>query len=360
MEPASCFRDKEKLASTTTVTKDCSELPMSHLWPVAEYDESTNERKTQHMNACNLARSTCQDCGATFCSKVCHQIHDSFMGSCCICSGALCEAYQSIQNQNKTDAETQVNPAILLAVRMFCSSIHRYRQNPNKSSNSNSGEKGGDYPFYFMCGDESDLSKLELGKQVDSYYTLEHVHSFLVKILSLTKTECDYFSLSYFHKLVSVIARNAIGVTTQSPFKIYYSSLLRNIPGGRGSSQHTDCMKKVAHVLGAKDGKLDRQMDRLVEDQCAIQTISLFTLTCRINHSCDPCAQVQSQVFVDNHIDLVALRDIEEGEEITISYINLGKNAGRVATDRVKRMRELQSRYLFLCDCVRCRADNPN
>jgi len=73
-----------------------------------------------------------------------------------------------------------------------------------------------------------------------------------------------------------------------------------------------------------------------------------------MNHSCEPSAEVQSQVFVDNHIDVIALRDIAPGEEITISYINLGKNAGRIATDRVKRMRQLQSRYLFLCDCSLC------
>jgi len=216
-----------------------------------------------------------------------------------------------------------------------------------------------------MCGDASDISKLELGiletgiqssnvslSSDGPSYTLRHIHLSLASSLCLTPLEMPHFDLSYFHKLTSTIARNAIGVTTQSPFKQYYSALIRT--NGRGSKEHERHMKTIATMLGSKDGKLGRQMDRAIEEKCAIKTISIFTLTCRMNHSCEPSAEVQSQVFVDNHIDVIALRDIAPGEEITISYINLGKNAGRIATDRVKRMRQLQSRYLFLCDCSLC------
>ena len=96
-------------------------------------------------------------------------------------------------------------------------------------------------------------------------------------------------------------------------------------------------------------------MDKQVENQCAIQIAAIFPLTARINHSCDPCTEVRSEEFVDCNIDLVARRNIETGEEITISYINMGKNAGRAASDRNRRVRELRARYLFTCDCVRCK-----
>lgn len=88
--------------------------------------------------------------------------------------------------------------------------------------------------------------------------------------------------------------------------------------------------------------------------QCAVQIAGLFTLTARINHSCDPCAELRGGEFVDCTVDLVSRRDIEAGEEISISYINIGKTAGRAATDRNRRRRELKARYLFDCDCTKC------
>ena len=91
-----------------------------------------------------------------------------------------------------------------------------------------------------------------------------------------------------------------------------------------------------------------------IHSQCAVQIAALFTLTARINHSCDPCAELRGGEFIDCHVDLIAKRDIRRGEEISISYINLGRTAGRAATDRSKRRRELKARYLFDCDCAKC------
>jgi hypothetical protein len=81
--------------------------------------------------------------------------------------------------------------------------------------------------------------------------------------------------------------------------------------------------------------------------QCCVPIVGLFTLIARINHSCDPNAEVRSQEYTDCHVDLVAKRPIEPGEEITISYI-------RESTAKVKRLRALESKYLFACDCSKC------
>jgi hypothetical protein len=192
-------------------------------------------------------------------------------------------------------------------------------------------------------------------------------------------------SLEFFHRLAAISARNGFAVTPQSSFRAYHAALLR-AAGGRGTDCHNEIMRQVAMALGSKDGALSRDMDRQVEEkvryiekplhsldvcllyisptivhlftlyiQCTVQVVALFSLTARINHSCDPCAEVRNQEFVDCHIDLVAKRDILYGEETTISYINIGRMAGKVATDRHRRMRELQAKYLFTCDCVRCR-----
>ena len=73
-----------------------------------------------------------------------------------------------------------------------------------------------------------------------------------------------------------------------------------------------------------------------------------------MNHSCDPCAQVVGHEYVDYHIDCIALREIKEGEEITISYLNLGLNPSYSVVAKGKRCRELRARYLFDCTCEKC------
>jgi SET domain-containing protein len=91
-------------------------------------------------------------------------------------------------------------------------------------------------------------------------------------------------------------------------------------------------------------------MDRMVEEKVAPWIAGIFTLTAHLNHSCDePNAMVVSQEFVDAHIDLVATRDIQKGEEILISYIQ-----GVQQKSTNQRRRELEAKYLFTCGCNKC------
>ena len=98
----------------------------------------------------------------------------------------------------------------------------------------------------------------------------------------------------------------------------------------------------------------ERGMDRQVEERVAVEIAAVFLLTARTNHSCALKTEVRSQEFVDCTRDLVAIIDVEKGEEITISYIltRVGEQSRR------KRQRELQAKYLFICDCERCKEDS--
>ena len=88
--------------------------------------------------------------------------------------------------------------------------------------------------------------------------------------------------------------------------------------------------------------------------QCCVKMGGIFTLTARMNHSCDPNAEIRSQEYVDCNIDIVAKKDVGRGEEICISYVNLGPNPSNSIVARNRRQRELRSRYLFHCQCSRC------
>ncbi|CAJ2501003.1 Uu.00g038560.m01.CDS01 [Anthostomella pinea] len=66
-----------------------------------------------------------------------------------------------------------------------------------------------------------------------------------------------------------------------------------------------------------------------------------------VNHSCVPNAFVQ---FVGRHAVLHAYREIKEGEEIEISYIDCNLH-------RAHRQEALKIRYHFNCSCPRCKDD---
>jgi hypothetical protein len=244
------------------------------------------------------------------------------------------------------DEDDIIQPAIPLAIRMFAMTLCQYRQNNGNKGTILDG----------LCGESSDITALELGAVYgrsdtgEICYSLDAVYKHLFGLWSVTDTERKTFSLEHFMALAAQAARNGFGIMTQSPFKAYYAALLRT--AGRGSERHEQLKRQVAQALGSEEGKLERGMDRMVEEQVAPEIVALYPLTARINHACAAKAEVRSQEFVDFYMDLVAVEDIEAGEEITISYI---RSSRRSLHCRQRRQRELQAKYLFVCDCSLCR-----
>lgn len=252
----------------------------------------------------------CETCPALFCSLACQQ-----HGNCC-----------AFQPSKKTS-----NAAVQLAMKMFHSLLQRYR----------SAESLIDWTRG-LCGLSSDCHQLGLEDLSNDYDTL-------VKQWDMTNEECDMLSLECFQRLVAAACRNSFGVRTQSPFKPYYAAVLRQC--GRNSEMHHALRNAISHFLGASlietENTLQRGMDRDMDDRFAPELICIFPLISRINHSCDPNAQVISQTFVDYHVDLVAAQDIGVGEEVLISYLPPMKRSER-------RKQFLKARFLFDCNCSAC------
>jgi SET domain len=334
-----CFRSMEPIESCQLSRSALASFPMPHLWPVLGFDfeqgEGLNPESRIHRD--KYGRIHCQDCQSWFCTESCHVELTKRLSSCCTATRSVHCTYSPTQGG-------ELQPAVVLAARMFCLETARYRNTGNHDKSCFDG----------FCGVASDVTALELGALRSQssdvhYYTLETVYDKLSDVLSLTVIERESLSLPLLHEMAAKAGRNGFGILTQSPFKAYYAGLLRSA-GGRGSVTHNEMMGQVAIALGS--GSLERGMDRLVEQRVAPEVAALFPLTARINHSCAPNAEVRSQEFVDCHIDLVALDDITMGEEITISYIAIGAAVGSKNTSR--RRRELQAKYLFSCDCHLC------
>ncbi len=74
------------------------------------------------------------------------------------------------------------------------------------------------------------------------------------------------------------------------------------------------------------------------------QGTAFLALQSCANHSCEPCAAVAWRG--DGRVQLTALRDIDAGDEVTISYIDERQPLEA-------RRKELQD-YGFVCRCTRC------
>lgn len=85
--------------------------------------------------------------------------------------------------------------------------------------------------------------------------------------------------------------------------------------------------------------------------------VGLYTLQSACNHSCTPNAE-PSFLHNNHRLSLVALKDIQEGEEILISYLD----ECMLERSRHTRRKELMTNYLFVCDCPKCQeqADDPD
>jgi hypothetical protein len=73
---------------------------------------------------------------------------------------------------------------------------------------------------------------------------------------------------------------------------------------------------------------------------------AIFLKACRINHACDNNAQKHWNKNIKRHT-VHALRDINEGEEITIYYLSINKS-------RKARNTDLQAKFHFTCSCRLC------
>lgn len=389
-----------------------------------ENEDGTATTDTTTNRTDKYGRVQCTRCRALFCCRGCYAQKMQEMGSCCVETKLLTDlpqilassssssqqqqrpandddddddrrddadrdgdavdetTHKTVENHHDHDHDQeydeQVQAPVVLAVILFFQLVHYYRTNHEHRSIDG-------HWIHRACGEARDIDELELGVSVRrrrrrrrtcdddgnddgnddaavTYcYTLQPVYEhYAIRQLHLDANERSILSLDLLHALASKAARNGFGMSTQSPFTPYYSALLRQSNyGGRQSTRHARHVQQLAHALIGKDF-LERGMDREIDEQVAPEITAMFPLTMHCNHSCQPNAQVQSQMFADALIDVVAIRDIAVGEEICISYISgVGGDRRRRHCRRstFQRQRELRAKYLFDCQCNECIKD---
>lgn len=137
-----------------------------------------------------------------------------------------------------------------------------------------------------------------------------------------------------FRSLFALIGRNGQGIGTSS-FSVWVSRVSELFP----DDAMTD--KLIDEVYEA----MERESGEFLNNEGS----ALYAVQSAANHSCAPNS-VATFPHSNHTLVLVANRDLEEGEEVTISYLD------ECALTRSchSRRKILQDNYLFLCKCSRC------
>lgn len=252
LEPGSCL-SKESINEL---------IPLIHLWPIQEMSSDTNSYKVLMPHETLLEDMSsgiviCKECDSLFCCKHCCLEFQTTMGSCCSSTHAVNGAIKALCCLDDEDCTTaDIDPVYALASKMFCMLVHRYRSGLSIDI------------FDSNCGRAEDVTLLKLGScNDDGVYSMVAGYEAITNALSLTIEERQgALSINLYHKVAAIAQRNGVHLCTSSPFRDYYQAMLR-WTGGRGSSRQKEVTKEIAKILGASDGKLSKEMDRMVEEK---------------------------------------------------------------------------------------------
>jgi len=87
------------------------------------------------------------------------------------------------------------------------------------------------------------------------------------------------------------------------------------------------------------------------------QGYGLYEALGRVNHSCDPSAELAAADSATGEQALRAIKDIQPGQEITRTYID--DASGFLGRNFLVRNVTLVSRMGFACRCARCHSERP-
>ena len=139
-----------------------------------------------------------------------------------------------------------------------------------------------------------------------------------------------------FRSLFTLIGRNGQGIGTSS-----FSVWVRNVTA-----------KNTESSVDSLIDTIYEDMDKESGDFLNNEGSALYSVQSACNHSCDP--NVESTFPFSNHtLVLVASRDVNEGEELFISYLD----ECVLSRSRHSRRKILEENYLFFCKCSHCETE---
>lgn len=175
-----------------------------------------------------------------------------------------------------------------------------------------------------LFGDHFESRREEIRLAIGSFLHFEEV--------------ADFLTPDGFATLLTLIGSNSQGIGTNS-----FTSWYRNF---ESSSLPEDEKTAIEAFVDEVYEKIEISTGT---DFMNNEGAALYRLQSACNHSCDPNAEV---TFPGNNdaLALVALRDIEDGDEICISYLEECQRT----RSRHSRQKQLRENYVFICECEKC------
>ncbi|CAH8518719.1 unnamed protein product [Schistosoma guineensis] len=195
-----------------------------------------------------------------------------------------------------------------------------------------------------------------LGDQFATY--IEEIHSAFIEVLLFL---CQKFShvtsydeciqtlqkagintlleKNHFTSALCLISRNGQGIAT-SAFSVWVNQAGKLVDTTNEQTSN-EFNSFVDRLYSAIDDHVGSFLDN--------EGVGLYYYQSRINHSCSPNAIIRFS-GVNSRLSVVALTPIQEGEEVTISYLDHCLQS----RGRHTRRKYLSSNYLFWCDCPKC------
>ncbi|KAH8861775.1 SET and MYND domain-containing protein 5 [Schistosoma japonicum] len=143
----------------------------------------------------------------------------------------------------------------------------------------------------------------------------------------------------HFTSALCLISRNGQGIATSA------LSVWVNQAGKIVSTMNEQTSKEFDLFVNRLYEAIDDHVGSFLDNE----GVGLYYYQSRINHSCSPNAVIRFS-GVNSQLSVVALTAIQEGEEVTISYLDDCLQS----RSRHTRRKYLSSNYLFWCDCPKC------
>ncbi|CAH1173460.1 unnamed protein product [Phaedon cochleariae] len=276
--------------------------------------------------------SSCPSCGLQYCSTECREeAYNQYHRILCTQTTDKNSSHP-LEQLNEAWKQLHYPPetsTIFLVVRLLA----RILQAPNREA-----AIAQTLQFcHHTVNEDADLAHKLLGEKFAGQLSL--LHNLLVAAVPHEGIE-QFLTFEGFQSLLALIGTNGQGLGTSA-----ISQWVKNtgtLPISQEERENLDSFVDNLYI----------QMDSNVGEFLNNEGVALYALQSACNHSCSPNAEPRFEH--NNHrLSLVATRDIEEGEEIFISYLDeciLGRS-------RHSRRKELVSNYLFECHCSKCEAE---
>ncbi|XP_055317017.1 histone-lysine N-trimethyltransferase SMYD5 [Sitodiplosis mosellana] len=281
-------------------------------------------------------QTKCQDCSTRYCSQECLNIaNERYHRFLCLASdydnpthplNVLNEVWKKIHYPPETTT-------ILLIVKL----IAMYKQSEDKEALFNAIQE---FQHEFINENLMITHKM-LGEK--HQHNLDELFAVFEDSIDFTGIEM-FRNLDCFKRLFALIGINGQGIGTSS-----FADWAQCVSG---LSLEEDERMAITDLIDSCYAQLEEGTGL---EWLNIEGSALYSIGSKANHSCVPNAQT-SFPHSNHNLHLKAIRDIQCGEEICISYLD----DCFLSRSRHSRRKELRENYLFMCTCQKCEAQKDD